>query len=173
MALGAIGVVVSLLCNVIGAILAGLDPFHLLRVYLTFPLGETVLQESPFRSDNVVLLGASFALYLFAGMLLGGLFHSFLTRWLVRPTFFRRFLGATTLSLAVWVLVFYATLSWLQPLLIGGSWIVEQIPWYVGALSNLAFGWTVLLLPILWTFAMQGRSEKRPAPEEAEVGVYV
>src|SRR5206468_823394 len=128
------------------------------------PLAGSVLSESPIRPDNVLLLGASFGLYLVTGMLLGGVFHTFLTRWLVRPTFLRRFLAATTLSLAVWVIVFYATLSWLQPLLVGGSWIVDQIPWYVGALTNLAFGWTVLLLPDLWTFAMPERSEKIPTP---------
>jgi len=162
LALGGAGVLVSLLFNIVGAIVAGLDPFHLLRVYLTFPLGDSVLSESPIRPDNVLLLGASFSLYLVTGMLLGGLFHLFLTRWLVRPTFTRRFLAATTLSLAVWVIVFYVTLSWLQPLLIGGSWIVDQIPWYVGALTNLAFGWTILLLPELWTLATRERSEKIP-----------
>jgi hypothetical protein len=175
LALGVAGVLVSLVFNIVGAIVAGLDPLHLLRVYLTFPLGGTVLNESAIRPDNAFLLGVSFSLYLVTGMLLGALFHLFLTRWLVRPTFTRRFLGATTLSLAVWVLTFYVTLSWLQPLLTGGSWIVEQIPWYVGALTNLAFGWTILLLPDLWAFATQKRSEKIPTPTTTatNAGVFV
>jgi hypothetical protein len=163
MALGAIGVVVSLLCNIVGALLVGMDdPFKLLRVYLTFPLGESVLTESPFRADNLLLLGVSFGLYLGAGMLLGGLFHGFLTRWLVRPTFPRRFITATALSVAVWGLVVGGILSWLQPLLIGGSWIVQQIPLYIGVLTNLAFGWTILVLPDLWRLATR-RSTPAPA----------
>jgi hypothetical protein len=165
MALGAIGVVVSLLCNIVGALIVGMDdPFKLLRVYLTFPLGESVLTESPFRVDNLLLLGASFGLYLGAGMLLGGLFHGFLTRWLVRPTFPRRFITATALSVAVWGLVVGGILSWLQPLLIGGSWIVQQIPLYIGVLTNLAFGWTILVLPDLWRLATRRGGAMTPAP---------
>ena len=51
---------------------------------------------------------------------------------------------------------------------------MEQ-PWYIGARTNLAFGWTVLLLPVLWTFATQGHSEKETSAclEAGEVGVSV
>jgi hypothetical protein len=40
---------------------------------------------------------------------------------------------------------FYLVLSWLQPLLLGGDWIVVMIPWWVGALTHLAFVWTIFL----------------------------
>jgi hypothetical protein len=29
-------------------------------------------------------------------------------------------------------------------LLIGGNWIVEQVPWYVAAFTHLVFGWAML-----------------------------
>jgi hypothetical protein len=47
---------------------------------------------------------------------------------------------------------FYAILSWLQPLLFGGSWIVQEVPWWVGALTHLVFGWTMLLVQPLGMF---------------------
>jgi hypothetical protein len=50
------------------------------------------------------------------------------------------------LALAVWAVNFYGLLAWLQPLVLGGHWIVELIPWWVGALTHLVFGWTMALL---------------------------
>jgi hypothetical protein len=44
------------------------------------------------------------------------------------------------------VVNFYLLLAPLQPLLLGGRWIAELIPWWVAALTHLIFGWTVALL---------------------------
>ncbi len=41
--LGFFGAVISLIVNVIGAPIAGKHPLELIRIYLTFPLGEKVL----------------------------------------------------------------------------------------------------------------------------------
>ena len=38
--LGSIGAIASLLFNLVGAPIAGKSPLELIRVYLTFPLGE-------------------------------------------------------------------------------------------------------------------------------------
>ncbi|MEX2185410.1 MAG: hypothetical protein WD875_01395, partial [Pirellulales bacterium] len=46
----------------------------------------------------------------------------------------------------VWVISYYAILSWLQPLLFGGDWIVRLVPWYIGALTHLVYGWTMALV---------------------------
>ena len=46
----------------------------------------------------------------------------------------------------MWFVHFYLILAWLQPLLFGGNWIVEQIPWWVGAGTHLVYGWTLVLL---------------------------
>ena len=42
--LGIFGAMASLLFNVIGSLVAGKNPLELIRVYLTFPLGERALQ---------------------------------------------------------------------------------------------------------------------------------
>ena len=47
------------------------------------------------------------------------------------------------MGLGLWVASFYLVLSWLQPMLLGGNWIVTMIPWWVGALTHLAFTWTL------------------------------
>ena len=52
---------------------------------------------------------------------------------------------ASGLAIAVWLVNFYGILSWLQPLLFGGNWIVERIPWWVAAATHLVFGWTMLV----------------------------
>ena len=40
----------------------------------------------------------------------------------------------------------YLVLEALQPLLFGGNWIVSLIPWWVGALTHLVYGWTMALV---------------------------
>ena len=48
--LGSLGALVSLLCNIIAAPLAGKSPLELIRVYLTFPFGENAAPIHP-RSE--------------------------------------------------------------------------------------------------------------------------
>jgi hypothetical protein len=55
-------------------------------------------------------------------------------------------MACTILALAVWAINFYGVMSWLQPLLFGDRWITDLIPWWVAAVTHLAFGWTVALL---------------------------
>ncbi|RMH22092.1 MAG: cytochrome c [Acidobacteria bacterium] len=138
MMLGALGALVSLLANVLGAPLFGRRPLELIRVYLTFPMGERALaiDDAP-----VLLIGCT--LYLVTGALLGILFHLLLTVYFGEASRGRRFLVATALGLGLWVINFYLILSWLQPLLLGGDWIVRLIPPWVGALTHLAFAWVV------------------------------
>ena len=79
-------------------------------------------------------------------MVLGMLFHLFLTRYTARASFVQRLAVVTALSLVVWIVNFYGILSWLQPLLFGGRWIVDMIPWWVAAGTHLVFGWTMVLV---------------------------
>ncbi len=67
------------------------------------------------------------------------------------------------LSVGVWVVNFYGVLSWMQPLLIGGNWIVEQIPVYVAAATHLVFGWTMLLVDAWGRFTPPAGSLARRA----------
>jgi hypothetical protein len=145
--LGMFGAATSLLFNIVGSLLVGQHPLQIIRVYLTFPLGADAL-----RTEAGLLLAMGCCLYLATGMLLGIPFQLVLTRWMPNASFIVRLGVVSALALAVWVVNFYGILSWLQPLLFGGAWIVQEIPWWVGALTHLVFGWTMLLVQPLGSF---------------------
>lgn len=139
--LGIFGAAASLLFNVVGSLLVGQHPLQLIRVYLTFPLKEPALEL-----DSGIALAIGLCLYLGTGMLLGIPFHLVLTRYASGATLARRMVVASIFAVVVWLVNFYALLSWLQPLLFGGNWIVREIPWWVAALTHLVFGWTMALV---------------------------
>lgn len=141
MVLGLIAAASSLLLNIVGSAMLGRHPLQLIRVYLTFPLGEKALElESGFA------LAAGCCLYLTTGMIGGVPFHLILTRYFAKSTLWVRFLAAAALGIGVWLINFYGVLYWLQPLLIGGRWIVERIPVFVALLTHVVFGVTMLLV---------------------------
>jgi hypothetical protein len=142
--LGGIAAMSSLLLNIVGAMLFGKQPLELIRVYLTFPMGEQALDFN--AVDNGLILSIGCCLYIATGMLYGMLFQIVLTRFTADSTLAVRFVVVSLLAIAVWLVNFYGVLSWLQPLLFGGRWIVEQIPWWVAAITHLVFGWTMLLV---------------------------
>ena len=139
-ALGGVGAAVSLLANVIGAPLFGKEPLELIRVYLTFPMGEQALV-----ADDTLVLYAGCGLYLVTGALYGVAFHLAMSQFFSEAPTRRTFMAATVMGLVLWVVNFYLLLSWLQPLLLGGNWIVRLIPFWVAALTHLAFAWTMWL----------------------------
>ncbi|MBS0209539.1 MAG: hypothetical protein JSS27_11365 [Planctomycetes bacterium] len=145
--LGIFGAAVSLIFNIIGSLVwsrySGVEqsPLRLIQVYLTFPLGESAL-----HIESVLTLAIGCCLYLATGMLYGIIFHLALTRWTADRGLMARLVFVSALSLAVWLVNFYGILSWLQPLLFGGDWIVRLVPWWVAALSHLVFGWTMVLV---------------------------
>ena len=153
--LGMFGAMASLLFNVVGAPIAGKTPLELIRVYLTFPLGEKALElsgSSPgvYAVGDGVILAIGCCLYLGTGMLLGIPVYLALTRFASKGGLFGRLLVATAVSLAIWAFNFYAVLSWLQPLLVGGdpgNWITNPkfLPWWVAASTHVVFGWTIAL----------------------------
>jgi hypothetical protein len=154
--LGIFGAVASLLFNVIGAPIADKSPLELIRIYLTFPLGEQALRLSQAGQDVYVvpdglILAIGCCLYLATGMLLGIPVYLALTRFAARGGLAMRLLVASVVSLAIWGVNFYGILSWLQPLLIGGdpgNWITNPayLPWWVAAATHLVFGWTIAVL---------------------------
>jgi hypothetical protein len=142
--LGGIAAMSSLLLNIVGALLFGKQPLELIRVYLTFPMGEQALDFN--AVDNGLILSIGCCLYVATGMLYGMLFQIVLTRFTADSSLAVRFVVVSLLAIAVWLVNFYGVLSWLQPLLFGGRWIVDQIPWWVAAITHLVFGWTMLLV---------------------------
>lgn len=147
--LGMFGAVASLLFNIIGSLLVGQHPLRLIQVYLTFPLGEKALAPQ-MNSGLALLIGV--CLYVATGALLGVPFQVGLSRLAPGGKLTSRLIVASVLGGAIWLLNFYAILSWLQPALFGGAWIVEQIPWWVGLLTHLVFGWTMALLAPLGVY---------------------
>jgi hypothetical protein len=145
--LGSLAGCTSLLANVIGSVLwpaisgQAQHPLRIIQVYLTFPLGESAL-----ALDSGVVLSLGCLLYLATGMLYGLLFELAMSRFIPNACWRARFVACSMLALAVWAVNFYGLLSWLQPLVLGGHWIIELIPWWVGALTHLVFGWTMALL---------------------------
>lgn len=144
--LGIFGACTSLLINVIGALLVpdvngGHHLLRLIQVYLTFPLGANAL-----HIDDGLTLAVGCCLYLGTGMLLGSLFQVYLSWFSGSAALGRRLLLATAFSLALWIINFYGILSWLQPLLFGGRWIVDMIPPWVAAATHLVFGWTMAVV---------------------------
>jgi hypothetical protein len=139
--------------NLVGALVAGKNPLELIRVYLTFPLGEDALRLSDQAqkvcavSDSMIL-AIGCCLYLVTGMALGGLVALALANFARGGSLFRRLVVAGVASLAIWGVMFYGILSWLQPLLFGGHWIVDnaRLPWWVAAATHLVFGATIALL---------------------------
>jgi hypothetical protein len=164
--LGIFGAAISLLFNLIGAMAAGKNPFELIRVYLTFPLGENALRltdhvAKAYVVSDSVIVAFGCCLYLLTGMVLG-IPVALALGWLApRGTLLKRLIVAGVVALLIWAFNFYAILSWLQPLLFGGRWIVDNVhlPWWVAAATHLVFGATIAVLyPVV-----------RPVPERVPV----
>lgn len=143
--LGMVAALVSLMFNIIGATIAGKNPLQLIRVYLTFGLGGRALDPA---FDDGLALAMGCVLYIATGMLLGIVFHVILSRFAPQASLAGRLSWASAIAVAVWLVNFYGLISWLQPLLFGGSWIVdnEALPWWVALATHLVFGWTMALI---------------------------
>ena len=143
--LGMVAALVSLMFNIIGASVAGKDPLQLIRVYLTFGLGGKALDPA---FDNGLALAMGCVLYIATGMLLGIVFHVLLTRYVPQAGLMGRLVWASVIATALWIVNFYGLISWLQPLLFGGSWIVDnkELPWWVALATHLVFGWTMAVI---------------------------
>jgi hypothetical protein len=138
---GVLAAGVTLGANILGATLFGKHPLELIRVYLTFPMGESALTEN---SGKVLTVGC--LLYLVTGAAFGVVLHLVLSTTFRDAPSVKRFAAATVIGLAIWLINFYGILSWLQPMLLGGNWIIRLLPWWVAALTHLAFAWVVLLM---------------------------
>jgi hypothetical protein len=157
--LGMIAAVMSLAFNVVGSLLVGQHPLQLIKVYLTFGAGEKALRPE-LESGLVLAIGC--CLYIATGMLLGVPFQVVLSRFADKATLAKRLLLASALGLAIWIVNYYLLLSWMQPLLFGGNWIIRLVPWWVAALTHLVFAWTMAALYPLGTF----EPYRVPSPEQ-------
>src|SRR5262245_34851599 len=152
MTLGGIGALVSLGANMIGAPLFGEHPLRLIRVYLTFPMGEAALTA---EAGAVLFIGCM--LYLATGALFGVAFHLAMSLFFRDASRGRKFAVATAMGLGLWIFNYYLVLSWLQPMLLGGNWIVRMVPIWVAALTHLCFAWTMVVGEFWGRFEPYGR----------------
>ena len=150
--------------NVIGATIVGLEPFELLRVYATFFMGGSPIGGS---SDIGVVLGMAMGLHLATGAIVG------LPLYAVYETLFRghglrrRALYGVGLGLVMWLVNFYAILSWLQPVALrvigapgeASPYILHAMPPWVAALTHICFVQIVLLVPLVWRAAASAMPE--------------
>lgn len=149
--LGMIAALASLAFNVAGSYLVGQHPLQLIKVYLTFGLGERALD--PQLSDGLVLI-IGCCLYIATGMFLGIPFQIILTRFANGGGLPARLAIASVIAIAIWLVNFYLVLYWLQPMLFGGNWIVDpkHLPVWVAVLTHLVFGWTMAIVYPLGKF---------------------
>ena len=152
MTLGGVGALVSLGASMIGAPLFGEQPLRLIRVYLTFPMGEAALTA---EAGSVLFIGCM--LYLATGALFGVAFHLAMSLYLRDASRGRKFAAATAVGLGLWIFNYYLVLSWLQPMLLGGNWIVRMVPIGVAALTHLCFVWTMVAGEFWGRFEPYGR----------------
>ncbi|MCA9050290.1 MAG: hypothetical protein KDA89_16255, partial [Planctomycetaceae bacterium] len=127
---GGIAAMVSLLLNVVCAPIAGKDPLEIIRVYLTFPLGQRALELATESGNQHVvsdgmILALGCCLYIGTGMVLGVLFHWVICRFALTKSVAVRLMWGTGLAVVVWLVNFYGILSWLQPALFKGNWITD------------------------------------------------
>jgi len=139
--LGAFGAITSLLVNIVGSVITGQHPLQLIRVFLTFPMGD-----SAFKTDTDLVLLFGVGLYILTGSLYGILFEVIMARYFSNDKPRKRFIVATIIGFSIWIVNFYFILSWLQPMLFGGTWILSMIPPWVAALTHLVFAWTMLVI---------------------------
>jgi len=152
--LGGFAAMVSLLFNVIGSTVAGKYPLEIIRVYLTFPLGEKALPlgsqtgTSPFVIDDGLILALGCCLYIGTGMVLGSLFHAVIARFAEDKSMAVKLIWGTALGTVVWFVNYYLILSWLQPSMFGGNWITDgnYLPWWVALATHIVFGWSMALM---------------------------
>jgi hypothetical protein len=111
-----------------------------LRYYATLREGPSAL----LMSSRGFLLNA-ILMHLAVGSALGAIFVLVVSGRDIQR--FSHYLAAGIgFGLCVWFINFYLLLSWIQPLVNGKSYILENIPWWVAAVTHALYGATLALV---------------------------
>ena len=133
---GFLGAITCLICNIAGALVLGVEPLRLLRIYATILEGRRALELS---QANFFI--AAFAVHMVTGILFGMIFAFGARKFCSGLE--RYILAGTGYGIAIWLLNFYGILSWLQPLLYGSAFILAEIPIAVAVLTHICYGLVV------------------------------
>jgi hypothetical protein len=136
---GFLGAITCLICNIAGALVLGVEPLRLLRIYATILEGRRALDIS--HADFFI---AAFTLHIVTGILFGTIFALGARKFCAGLQ--RYILTGAAYGIAIWLVNFYGILSWLQPLLHGSAFILTEIPIAVAVLTHVSYGLTVALV---------------------------
>ena len=139
--LGGFGAIASLFFNVVGSVIFDKNPFELIKIFMTFPMGGSALTSN---SETVLIIGI--ILYIVTGSFYGVIFEVIMARYFKTSSRGSRVIAAMGIGVAIWIINFYGILSWLQPMLFDGNWILQMIPFWVALLTHLVFALTMALI---------------------------
>lgn len=137
---GYLGSLAILGAEIVSAKLMGFAPFMVLRYYATLREGSAAL----LMTSRSFLLSAVL-MHLAVGSALGAIFVLIVSRRDIQRLT-QYLVAGTAFGLCVWFVNFYLLLSWIQPLMSGKSYILENIPWWVAAVTHAFYGFTVALV---------------------------
>ena len=135
---GFLGSVTSLVANVLGAWALGIETLMLLRVYGTIFEGADALQL-----ENTTFIAEVLLFHIVVGGMFGVVFVTLTSRLPQIRKLVHYAAAGLVFGLLLWIGNFYLILSWLQPLVSGDAYIVENIPWWVAALTHICYGLTL------------------------------
>ncbi len=139
--LGGFGAIASLFFNIVGSVIFDKSPFELIKIFMTFPMGGSALTSN---SETVLIIGI--ILYIVTGSFYGVIFEVIMARYFKTASKGSRVIAAMGIGVAIWIINFYGILSWLQPMLFDGNWILQMIPFWVALLTHLVFALTMVLI---------------------------
>lgn len=145
--LGVLGGLTSFLFNIIGSMIVAQDPMKILRVFGTFFIGEEALTTANLNFLMLVLL-----VHFTVAAVGGALFHVGVNRYFAGASLGRKILLSGVFGILLWIINFYAIISWLQPLLVGQAYILQMMPFWVAILTHLIYGLTLGILQPLGMF---------------------
>jgi two-component system sensor histidine kinase/response regulator len=145
MVLGVMGGLTSFIFNIVGSLIVAQDPMVILRAFGTFFIGADALTTHNLNFLILVLL-----VYLSGGAVAGAAFQVIVSRYFADRPIVYKILLAGAYGLGLWIINFYGIISWLQPLLVGKAYILEMMPFWVAASTNVVFGLTLGLLQPIW-----------------------
>jgi signal transduction histidine kinase/CheY-like chemotaxis protein len=145
MVVGIMGGLTSFIFNIVGSLIVAQDPMVILRAFGTLFIGADALTTHNLNFLILVLL-----VYLSGGAVAGAAFQVIVSRYFADRPIVYRILLAGAYGIGLWIINFYGIISWLQPLLVGKAYVLEIIPFWVAASTNLVFGLTLGLLQPIW-----------------------